>query len=368
MDFWEYFGEKPAIYAPERRAQIDRPMTEIFRYCKWLPLPNFFYNRMREFILTDPKISSSAWSKSLASLAEKKFCGMKIYPDELALWAERYHGKRVGEKPKYDPDAQASYRANRQYRRSYYGTYPRSPNQPYFDWKERRDEAAQDTLGVLMDFCEYVLRHIVRKDDFKIEQRHKILEHMADELYKKFWSVASGCGSDFTSYKNITCTRQQWNDSISRQMPDYLRQGADIQCKVCKFTAYDFDAIANFAGAELNQMCAILEATAAAKIRSQLKTALGYLDSFNRSVAESAKTGAMRENKIEQTCNILKYRINISVEDTGKGVVFAKKASDMAGQAVGVGLAAAAVGAVVARPPLLGLAALGMAIFGGSRR
>lgn len=366
MDFWEYFGEKPAIYAPDRLAMIEFPMTELFKYCNWLPLPNFFFDRIRDFVREDPKIANARWARPLVEFAQSQFCGAKLYVNELANWSERYHGMKVGVRPKYDHDAQEAYIERRRHafrtHQRYADSISGGPNQAYFDWRDRRNAAARDAETVLGNFCEYILRHVVRRDDFEITQRHKVLEHMAGELYTRYWKAAIERNTGHAKGAQIICSRKQWREEVASKVPDFLREGAELQRKICRFTDYDFEAIQNFAGDELPQMCAILEASACAKIQTQLNDSLTYLGNFDKSIDMSSQTGAMRDNKIEQSCSILKYRLNITVQDTGDGVIFQQKAANFAGQALETGVTVALSGLVSLINPFAGISMLGSAV------
>lgn len=377
MNIWEQFGEKPSIYAPEKGAEIVRPMTRLFERCGWLPLNSCFLNRERSFVASDEKLNKFPWAKSLAHIFERQANGDAVHVNVLADWSECYDKFYVGKNPGYDVDAAEEFNEEIEWRKKNrrYGERWRrvpNPNQSYFDWKNRRDSAARNTEEKIKDIQEYVLRNIVRSEDLNIEQKHFLLEYFARELYKDFWEKVSTGPDGLRPEKTIWCSRKEWCDEVYQKMPAYFREGAEIQKKVCAFTTYDFSAIASAIGPALPQMTTILQATAYQKIDRQLNTAIGYLDTFNESVEHSSRTGAFRENKLEQECNILKYRITIKVNDTGGGVVAREKVSRVVEDATTVGITAAVIGAGVAFPPLIGLAAIGMMIFGcatdGKRR
>lgn len=380
--FWKYVGEKPDICAADDLGRLAYPMTALFSYCKWKPLPNFFFSRLTAFVLKDSKLQSKEMYRTLADMAVRRFSGLTVYPEDLARWSERYLKCPLGEKPAYDAKAQEEYRQRRRdYGYSYRGGWrtsfysqPRSPNAEYFEWMERRESAKDMAMPILDAVAEYLLRHMVHTDDFTIVQRHKVLEHMAGELYKRVWERLSG-GSYIPSQqceRSVSCTFAQWQESVYEQMKEYLTNGARIFDRVCAFASYDFDAIKNFAGEELSQMVQILEATARAKIASQLNVALKQLEADNQTMVSGARLGMSRENDYTFSYNILKFKINLHVTDVGKGLLIkrkiASKTRDAAETAVGVGLVAAVVGTAVAFPPLLGLGVLGLAIFGGSRK
>lgn len=370
--FWSYFESKESIAVPENAAHINWPMTMAFKRSKWLPLPSAFVGRMIRFVAANKKLHAEPKYKDLARLAMRELQGMKLDLIDLARWAEKYLGVHVGRMPRYDEAAQDRYLEEREYSKRFncrraltplYG-YRENPNRKYFEWKERRDQANRMASPIMGEMKEYILRNVIEPSDLSIDQRNMILKYFVGELYKLYWREISG-----TSFsREIHCSLGQWRESAFVQMEEYLREGAEIQRKICAFSKYDLDAIANLVGEEMPQMLCIHEAAAVAKINSQLETAIEELKALNLSIEKASKLGAMRENSYERTFNILKYRISVHITDVGKGVVLSQKAKDMACNAVGIGIAAAAVGAVVAFPPLLGLGALSLAIFGGNKR
>lgn len=367
--FWSYFECKEAIAAPENVARIDLPMTKAFKRCKWLPLPSAFAARMRRFVAADKKLQDDPKYNDLARLAMCELQGIKLDLIDLARWAEKYLGVHVGKMPHYDKAAQERYAEERRARHngrvmplSY--KYRDKPNREYFAWKERRDSANRTATPKLAEMMEYILRNVVSPEDLTVDHRNIILKHFVGELYKSYWQEIAGSSCS----KEIRCSLDQWRESASIRMEEYLREGAEIQRKICVFSRYDLDALANLVGNEMPQMLYLHEIGAVAKIDNQLQTAIEELKALNGAIEKASKLGAMRENSYERTFNILKYRISVHITDVGKGVVLSQKAKDMACNAAGIGIAAAAVGAVVAFPPLLGLGALSLAIFGGSKR
>ncbi len=374
-NFWEYVGEKPYICTPDGKWRIQYPMTQLFNTRKWLPLNDDFYNRLRMFINDDDKLKGAGTEYiDLANLActrlrENRNAGQQV------TWAATFLGEEIGPQPEFNREAYRKFQEerkslDRRYTRGRYDRYTRAekkisdPNKPYHDWLRQRDAIMDRVIPYVNTMVEFLLRHIVNAGDYSVESRHKILESLGRKLFLKYWKSVSG---DYGVIdKIICCTKAEWDESVRQNLSEYINDAARIMWKVCRFTEYDFSAIKNIIGAPFQAICKMLEAQAATKINAQLQVAMARYDKLKDVALSSATTGAMRENEHSFEFKILMYRIKVNLVDIGKGTALVRKISENASNAAAVGLGAAALGAVLAFPPLLGIGAIGMMLFGDS--
>lgn len=373
-NFWEYVGEKPYIFTPDGKWRILYPMTQLFNMQKWLPLNDDYYDRLRMFINADDKLKGFGTAYiDLANLACTRLRDNRQGGQHVKL-AANFLGEEIGPQPEFNREAYRKFQDERKslLRRYTHGRYDRytragkisDPNQPYHDWLRKRDAIMDKAIPYVNTMVEYLLRHIVNAEDYPVEFRHKILENLGRKLFLKYWkSVSGGYG---VIDKIICCTKAEWDQSVRQNLPEYINDAARIMWKICRFTAYDFSAIKSIIGDPFQAICKMLEAQAATKINAQLQDAMAQYDKFKDVALSSATTGAMRENEHSFECKILMYRIKVNLVDIGKGTALVRKISENASNAAVVGLGTAALGAVLAFPPLLGIGAIGMMLFGDS--
>ena len=333
--FWRHVGERAYVLTPDAKWGIKHPMIHLFRKNRWLPIRDDMFNRMRNFINTDEKLRRADMNYvELADLACKNLRN-DLLGDQRVVLATRSLKEDIGVMPRVDNVARRR-------------------------WLRRRDELMEKINPYVEVMSEYLLRHVVKAEEFPLEFRHGVLENFGRELFRKYWKAVSGNDNYSSAEKSIYCTLEDWDNYVKVNLLEYIKNAALVMKKICTFTEYDFSAIKNLIGKEYSTLCNLLEAQSATKIKTQLELAIARYQSFKTIVARSVELGAMRECDLEFNCRILMYRIKVHFTDVGRGVVLKEKITDGMFKAAGVGLGAA----MLAFPPLFALGALGMAIFG----
>ena len=131
---------------------------------------------------------------------------------------------------------------------------------------------------------------------------------------------------------------------------------------------YDLSSLEAILGGDTFKLLPVWSTSDQAKLKMEYELATADLCNFRDVVSRSNIGGAMRQNKFDTRLHFGHFEVTVSFSDTGKGVVALNKTKDALGTAAGYGVAAAALGAVVACPILLAALPIAAIVTGGFGR